>query len=105
MPALTRAAVVVAGCLLAQAASADGFLRDILSSGATTASTYLTFKDRKIVAAGQEDASSFIASNGAIRGAHLEAALNDLRSRHPQLQQVSDLDLAQAILTQTQAAN
>ena len=45
----SRAALAFSACLIAQTAAADGLLRDILSSGATTASTYLTFKDRKLV--------------------------------------------------------
>jgi len=43
-------------------AMADTFWRNVLSSGATTGSTYLTFKkDRKVIAA-QDDAGSFVAS-------------------------------------------
>ncbi|MGP0171458.1 DUF2388 domain-containing protein [Pseudomonas sp. NCHU5208] len=95
---LNRAALVLGGCMIVQAASADGMLRDILSSGATTASTYLTFKDRKLVAAAEEDASSFVASAGEIRGPHLEAALQKLRADNPQLQQADDMELASAIL-------
>ena len=98
MQALNRAALILGGCMIAQAASADGMLRDILSSGATTASTYLTFKDRKLVAAAEEDASSFVASAGEIRGPHLEAALQKLRAGNPQLQQADDMELASAIL-------
>lgn len=48
---------------------ADGdFWRDVISSGATTASTYLTFKHDKLIVAAQDDASAFVASDGAIRG-------------------------------------
>ena len=78
-------------------ASADDTLRQILSSGATTASTYSTFKDHKLLQPAREDASAFIASDGAIRGVHLEAALQRLRADNPQLQ-ASDAQLAQAIL-------
>ncbi len=77
--------------------SADDTLRQILSSGATTASTYSTFKDHKLLQPAREDASAFIASDGAIRGVHLEAALHRLRADNPQLQ-ASDAQLAQAIL-------
>lgn len=76
---------------------ADSLLRDILSSGATTASTYLTFKDKKMIVPARDDASSFIASNGEIRGPHLEAALLELRANNPDLN-ASDMDLATAIL-------
>jgi uncharacterized protein (TIGR02448 family) len=71
--------------------------KDVLSSGATTASTYVTFKDKKIIVPARDDASSFIASDGQIRGPYLEAALHQLRADNPQLQ-ASDMALAQAIL-------
>lgn len=94
----SRAALALAACLIAQTAAADSLLRDILSSGATTASTYLTFKDKKLVVAAEEDASSFVASAGEIRGPHLEAALQRLRSENPELQGADDMELASAIL-------
>jgi uncharacterized protein (TIGR02448 family) len=80
---------------------ADGTVRDILSSGATTASTYLTFKDKKLVVPARDDASSYVASDGQIRGPYLEAALNRLRAEHPDLQ-ASDMELASAILAAEQ---
>lgn len=83
--------------LAAAPAFADGVLRDILSSGATTASTYLTFKDKKMIVPARDDASSFIASDGEIRGPHLEAALLALRAEHPDLN-ATDMELATAIL-------
>ncbi|MNN40122.1 hypothetical protein D3C81_1541840 [compost metagenome] len=84
------------------AAMADSFWRDIISSGATTASTYLTFKhekDDKLIVAAQDDAAGFIASDGAIRGPYLEAALQKLRADNPDLRNSSDMQLANAILT------
>ncbi|OHC13258.1 MAG: ribonucleotide reductase [Pseudomonadales bacterium GWC1_66_9] len=75
----------------------DDFVRDIISSGLTTASTYLTFKDDKLIVAAQVDAGSFVASDGQIRGPYLEAALRQLRETSPQLQ-ASDMELASAIL-------
>jgi len=80
---------------------ADGLVRDILSSGATTASTYLTFKDNKLVIPAREDAGTFVASNGEIRGPYLEAMLQQLRSEQPQLQ-ATDMELASAILAAEQ---
>ena len=80
---------------------ADGLVRDILSSGATTASTYLTFKDDKLIVPARDDASSYVASGGQIRGPYLEAALNQLRAEHPDLQ-ASDMELASAILAAEQ---
>lgn len=48
-------------------AMADSFWRNVLTSGATTGSTYLTFKDNKMIVAAQDDAGSFVASDGSIR--------------------------------------
>ncbi|TBU72366.1 ribonucleotide reductase [Pseudomonas daroniae] len=94
--------LLFAGLFLAASSQAfSANLRDILSSGATTASTYLTFKDNKMVIPAQDDASSYIASNGEIRGPYLEAALQKIRADHPDLQ-ASDLELATAILTAQQ---
>ena len=53
--------------------------------------------DDKVVREARDDAASFIASQGDIRGARLEAALRQVRDRLPELQ-TSDLELAQAIL-------
>lgn len=82
-------------------AMADGLVRDILSSGATTASTYLTFKDNKVVVPAREDAGTFVASNGEIRGPYLEAALQQMRREQPDLR-ASDMELATAILAAEQ---
>ncbi|PVZ10382.1 MULTISPECIES: DUF2388 domain-containing protein [unclassified Pseudomonas] len=85
-------------------AMADTFWRNILSSGATTASTYLTFKDHKMVVAAQDDAGSFVASDGAIRGPFLEAAMQKIRTDNPGMQ-ASDMDLANAILAKNAIAD
>ncbi|TBU99195.1 ribonucleotide reductase [Stutzerimonas kirkiae] len=92
--------LLLAGAPLTMA-QADGLLRDILSSGATTGSTYLTFKDDKQVVATREDAGTFVASEGSIRGPYLEARLRQLRSEHPHLR-ATDLELARALLSQSQ---
>ncbi len=95
-------AALAISCIPFGMAMADGgFVRQILSSGATTGSTYLTFKDNKMVANVREDASSFVASDGAIRGPYLEATLVKLRSEQPQLH-ASDLELARALLAADQ---
>lgn len=78
-------------------AMADTFWRNVLSSGATTGSTYLTSRDHKLVLAAQEDAGSFVASDGAIREPFLESAMRQVRAEHPGLQ-ASDMELANAIL-------
>jgi uncharacterized protein (TIGR02448 family) len=84
-------------------AMADGFLRDIVSSGATTGSTYLTFRHHKLIVAAQDDASSFVASDGGIRGPYLEAAMQQVRNENPGLK-ASDMDLANAILARNTVA-
>ncbi|MGG2698312.1 DUF2388 domain-containing protein [Pseudomonas aeruginosa] len=87
------AATLVIAALPLGSAMADTFWRNIISSGATTASTYLTFRhDHKLIVAAQDDAGSYIASDGAIR-----AALQKLRNDNPDLQ-ASDMELASAIL-------
>lgn len=93
----TSLAILAFAALPLGNALADGLVRDLLSSGATTASTYLTFKDDKLILPAREDASSFVASAGAIRGPYLEAMLHQLRAEQPQLQ-ASDMELASAIL-------
>ncbi|WP_152219369.1 DUF2388 domain-containing protein [Pseudomonas sp. SCB32] len=80
-------------------AMADDFWRDIISSGATTAALYLTFRhDHKLIVAAQDDATTYVASDGAIRGPYLESALTRLRSDNPSLRDRSDMELANAIL-------
>ncbi len=85
-------------------AMADSFWRNVISSGATTGSTYLTFKDHKLIVAAQDDAGSFVASDGGIRGPYLEAAMQKVRSDNPGLQ-ATDMELANAILAKTAVAS
>ncbi len=94
----TILAAAALSCIPFGAAMADnGFVRQVLSSGATTASTYMTFRDDKRVTAAREDASSFVASGGDIRGPYLEAMLAEVRRDQPRLE-ASDMELASAIL-------
>lgn len=95
------AAVALSALPFGAAMADNGFVRQILSSGATTASTYMTFRDDKLVAAAREDASSFVASDGEIRGPYLEAMLQQIRSDQPDLQ-ASDMELASAVLAAQQ---
>ena len=71
-----------------------------LSANASESTSDITssFDDDKIVLAARDDAASFVASQGQIRGARLEAALRHIRTQAPQLQ-ADDQQLAQAILT------
>ncbi len=94
--------LVAAGLLVVAAqASATSFVLttewitdSFRSTGDTTSSST---KDDKVVRAAKDDAASFVASQGQIRGAHLESALVHIRAQQPQLQ-ASDMDLAEAIL-------
>ncbi|MGK0151319.1 DUF2388 domain-containing protein [Pseudomonas putida] len=84
-------------------AMADTFWRNVMTTGATTASSYLTSGDRKLVMAAQDDAGSFVASEGAIRGPFLEAAIRQARAENPGMQ-ASDMELANAILAKNAVA-
>jgi uncharacterized protein (TIGR02448 family) len=63
-----------------------------------TSDTTTSIRDMKVVIAAREDAASYVASNGAIRGARLEAAFSALRSQLPEARLASDQALAEAIL-------
>ena len=63
-----------------------------------TSDTTTSVRDMKVVRAARDDAASFVASGGELRGAQLEAAFGTLRERLPEARQASDLQLAEAIL-------
>ncbi|MCE6976648.1 DUF2388 domain-containing protein [Pseudomonas frederiksbergensis] len=86
-------------CLPVGSAMADVDAKDVATSAGVSASLYSTFKDDKIVIPARDDASSFVASGGTIRGVYLESMLKEIRQNHPDLQ-ASDEDLAKAILAQ-----
>lgn len=70
------------------------------SSASTGATSGSTSGNDKVVLQAREDAAGFVASEGRIRGAHLEAALRHLRetSSDAAVRQASDMALAKAIL-------
>jgi uncharacterized protein (TIGR02448 family) len=68
------------------------------STVGTSASSKTTSPDDKVVLQARDDAASFVASDGRIRGAQLEAALKHLHERNANAQRASDMQLAQAIL-------
>ncbi|MDH5823721.1 DUF2388 domain-containing protein [Luteimonas sp. RD2P54] len=70
------------------------------SSGGSSASSGSTSGDDKVVLQARDDAAGFVASDGRIRGARLEAALRLLRERSDRARDASDMQLARAILTQ-----
>ncbi|PYC25637.1 DUF2388 domain-containing protein [Pseudomonas alcaligenes] len=92
-------AALALGCSLQVGATSfvvttDGMVNTV---DATTDVTSSTFGDDKVVREAKDDAASFVASRGDIRGAHLEAAFQHIRGKLPELQ-LDDMQLAQAIL-------
>ncbi|MBZ9782517.1 DUF2388 domain-containing protein [Pseudomonas sp. REP124] len=85
-------------CLPVGSALADVDAGDVATSAGVSASLYSTFKDHKLVVPARDDASSFVASGGAIRGAYLESVFEKLRQDNPNLVNASDEELAQAVL-------
>lgn len=73
--------------------------QSLIVSGYVTSQVTTAPFDNKIVLAAQDDAATFVASEGRLRGARLESALGYLRQSHLQLN-ASDLELAQTILVQ-----
>jgi uncharacterized protein (TIGR02448 family) len=101
---LRRLLSAVALLAVASGASASSFVAttdelvralDASSDGTTKVSS--SWRDNKIVRAARDDAASFVASEGAIRGVQLESALAYIHERAPQLQ-ATDAQLAQAII-------
>ncbi|MEK1939320.1 MAG: DUF2388 domain-containing protein [Pseudomonas sp.] len=99
--------LLTAATLLALATSAsatsfvyttDAVVGALKGTSDITSDLSSSFKDDKIVLAAREDAASFVATEGSIRGVRLEAALVHIRQQVPQLQANSDLQLAQSIL-------
>lgn len=70
------------------------------ASGASSASSGSSSGDDKVVLAAREDAAAFVASDGQIRGARLQAALAHLREGDAAAREASDLQLARALLAQ-----
>ncbi|KIH86137.1 DUF2388 domain-containing protein [Pseudomonas batumici] len=91
---LTLASAANASSFIATTDAVVGALK--ATSDATSDAT-ASLRDNKIVRAAQDDAASFVASNGQIRSVKLESAFDTIRRQAPQLQ-ASDAELAQAIL-------
>ena len=89
-------------CTAAQAqtlvATSNIIVRALDRSFDFTSDTTTSIRDMKVVRAARDDAASFVASAGEVRGAQLEAAFGTLRERLPEARQASDLQLAEAIL-------
>jgi uncharacterized protein (TIGR02448 family) len=97
---MTRFFLVAALLALSASAFASSFAGSSAgaSSAGSSASSGSTSGDDKVVLRARDDAASFVASEGRIRGARLEAALRQLRERNPAARTASDMQLAQAIL-------
>ena len=104
---MTRLRLLSAAALLAVAANAsatsfivttDSIVGALKASSDATSDVTSSFRDDKIVLAARDDAASFVASEGNIRGVKLESALDHIRHQAPQLN-ATDAQLAQAILT------
>jgi uncharacterized protein (TIGR02448 family) len=99
---LCAVAVVALFSAAAQAqtlvATSNIIIRAVDRSLDFTSDTTTSIRDSKIVLAARDDAASFVASQGTIRGAQLEAAITAIRSQVPEAQGASDLALAEAIL-------
>jgi uncharacterized protein (TIGR02448 family) len=94
--ALLAAAVPV---LASSFAGTTGGASSNASSDSTGDSSDSTSGNDKIVRDAREDAASFVASDGQIRSARLEAALVHLRQRNERSRAASDMQLARMILT------
>ncbi len=68
------------------------------ASGASSNSSGSSSGDDKVVLEARDDAAGFVASNGVIRGAWLEAALIHLREKNVAARDASDMELARKIL-------
>jgi uncharacterized protein (TIGR02448 family) len=68
------------------------------SSKAGGASSNSSSGNSKVVKQARDDAASFVASEGRIRSARLEAAIKHLRDHEAAARTASDMQLAQAIL-------
>ncbi|MBP2259527.1 uncharacterized protein (TIGR02448 family) [Pseudomonas hunanensis] len=77
----------------------DVTTQGLVVSGYVTSKVTSAPFDRKLVVQARDDAAAFVASDGLIRGARLQAALDSLRHRHC-YHSVGDLELAEAILVQ-----
>ena len=94
--------ILLAACSSVQARTLEGtsnmLLRATDRSLNFTSDLTSSIRDMKLVIAARDDAASFVASNGAIRGAQLEAAFSAVRAQYPAARNVSDQELAAAIL-------
>lgn len=103
---MSRLRLLSAAALLAVAANThasslivttDAIVGALKATSDATSDATSSLRDHKIVRAARDDAASFVASDGAIRGVKLESAFEHIRQQAPQLN-ATDAQLAQAIL-------
>jgi uncharacterized protein (TIGR02448 family) len=103
---MSRLRLLSAAALLIMAANAhassfivttDAVVGALKSTSDATSDLSSSLRDDKIVREARDDAASFVATEGAIRGVKLESAFDHIRQQTPQLD-ASDTQLAQAIL-------
>lgn len=99
--AATASLALFAGAVQAQTlvATSNIIVRALDRTIDFTSDTTTSIRDSKVVREARDDAASFVASRGDIRGAQLEAAFNTLRQRVPEARDASDQVLAEAILS------
>jgi uncharacterized protein (TIGR02448 family) len=85
-------------CSITPAFAGSASVGSSASSAGASASSKTTSPGDKVVLQARDDAASFVASDGRIRGAQLEAALRFLRELNDVAQRATDMQLAQAIL-------
>jgi uncharacterized protein (TIGR02448 family) len=103
---MSRLRLLSAAALLIMAANAqassfivttDAVVDALKSTSDATSDLTSSLRDDKIVREARDDAASFVATEGAIRGVKLESAFDHIRQQAPQLN-ANDAQLAQAIL-------
>ncbi|HEY4556384.1 MAG TPA: DUF2388 domain-containing protein [Lysobacter sp.] len=94
---LLATAVALALPLSAAASSFAGSSAGSSASGASN-TTGSSTGDDKIVLQARDDAAMFVATDGRVRGAQLEAAFRVLRAQRDEARLVSELELARSIL-------
>ncbi|VVO13445.1 DUF2388 domain-containing protein [Pseudomonas fluorescens] len=92
-------ALCIAACWTGPAQALELSTQGLVLSGYASSKVICAPFDNKLILAAQDDAAAFIASDGQLRGAQLQSALNFLRHTQSKLH-ASDLELAQAILVQ-----
>jgi uncharacterized protein (TIGR02448 family) len=98
MTRITLAATLLACCFIAPAHAASSAASSASCVGSMATHTTSSANDDKVVLQARDDAASYVASDGHIRGAQLEAALRHLREHNAEARRASDMQLAMAIL-------